>query len=95
MVGYHGLRLEHAPYSLFLASKSGWRRKQQKAVVNVPDTYSVCIMDGSWSDEDSQYNSVLVFYGKNWDEMLTLICWATAEGYEVIISRDNGGDGNG
>lgn len=57
------------------------------------DTYSVCVMDGSWSDEDSQYNSLLVFYGKTWDEMLTLIRWATAEGYEFIISTDTGGGG--
>ena len=93
MVGYLGLRLEHAPYSLFPVSRSGLRNKPQKAVVDVTDTYSVCVMDGSWSDEDSQYNSLLVFYGKVWDEMLMLIRWATAEGYEVIISKDTGGGG--
>lgn len=57
----------------------------------MPESYSVCIMDGSWSDEDRQYNSVLTFYEKTWDEMLTLIRWATAEGYEIIIRKDAGG----
>lgn len=66
---------------------------QHKEVADVEDTYSVCIMDGSWSDEESQDNPVLPFYEKSWDEMLMLIRWATAEGYEVIISKDAGGDG--
>ena len=95
MMGFPGLRLEHAPCSLFPASKSGWRRKRRKVAVEVADMYSVCITDGSWSDEDSQDNLVLPFYGKSWDEMLTLIRWATAEGYEVIISKDTGGGGHG
>lgn len=68
---------------------------RRKVAVDMVDTYSVCIMDGSWSDEDSQYNSVLVFYGKTWDDMLTLIRWATTEGYEVIISKDTGGGTDG
>ena len=93
MVGYLGLRLEHAPYSLFPASRSGWQHKQQRKVVDVADTYSVCIIDGSWSDEDNQDNPVLPFYEKSWEETLMLVRWATAEGYEVIVSKDTGGGG--
>lgn len=66
---------------------------QHKEVADVEDIYSVCIMDGSWSDEESLDNPVLPFYEKSWDEMLMLIRWATAEGYEVIIIKDAGGDG--
>lgn len=57
------------------------------------DTYSVIIMDGSWMDEDNDFNPVLIFGEKTWDETLTLIRWATAEGYEVTIRKDAGRGG--
>lgn len=53
------------------------------------DTYSVCIMDGSWSDPDNEFKSVLTFYEKSWGDTLTLIQWATAEGYEVVVRNDS------
>lgn len=57
------------------------------------DIYSVLVVDGSWTDEDFSNNSTLSFYDKSWDEMLTLIRWATTEGYEVTICKDAGGGG--
>lgn len=43
MVGYLGLRLEHALYSLFPASRSGLRNKPQKAVVDVAERPGVML----------------------------------------------------
>ena len=57
------------------------------------DTYFVCVLDGSWLDEDYSQNPALAFYGKTWEEMLRLLQWATAEGYEVAVSKDPGGGG--
>lgn len=66
---------------------------RRKVVVKMADAYSACIMDGSWSDEDSHDNPILTFYDKSWDEMLSLIRWATAEGYEIIVRNDTVGGG--
>ena len=56
-------------------------------------TYFVCVMDGSWLDEDYNQNPTLAFYSKTWDEMLQLLQWAIAEGYEVAVSKDLVGGG--
>ncbi|MBE6981735.1 MAG: hypothetical protein E7437_05370 [Ruminococcaceae bacterium] len=58
-------------------------------------TYSVTIMDGSWTDEDSSLNPALNFGSKSWDDVLTLTRWATEEEYEVSIQKESGVRGGG
>lgn len=57
------------------------------------ERYFVIVLDGHWIEDDYSQSPALAFYDKTWDEMLQLLQWATAEGYEVAVSKDPGGGG--
>lgn len=54
-------------------------------------TFSVCIMEGDWREDDNGLMSELNYTNKTWDELLPLLAWSLSEGYACAINRETGG----
>lgn len=51
-------------------------------------TFSLTVIDGRWYREEDEFASVITYDDLTWEKVQTLAQLSLAEGYEVVIDRE-------
>lgn len=59
-----------------------------KGASDMNGTFSLTVIDGRWYREEDEFASVITYDDLTWEKVQTLAQLSLAEGYEVVIDRE-------